>query len=217
MPPLAVQDPDGADRFRGLWQRCLIAGARDDGSTIHQRLFSGYNEPQRYYHTFDHIRHCLAMFDECRSRLDNPDAVELAVWFHDVVFESGKADNEARSARLYEELSDGVHDAETRALVDRLIMATLHNGNDLEDEDAKYMVDIDLASFGLPWEEFLRDSENLRRESGDLSDTDYYSRALGFHDWLRSRERFVQTDFFAARYEEQARRNIARYLEHISA
>ena len=214
--PFATQDPDGADRFRGLWRRCLIDDARDDGQSIHRRLLDGYREPWRHYHTFDHIRHCLTMFDQCRERVDHPDALELAVWFHDVVFEPGNADNEALSAQLYRELSDGVHPPETRTLVDRLIMATLHNGGSLVDEDAKYMVDIDLSSFGLPWEAFLRDSENLRREAAGLSDAEFYSKAIGFHDYLQARERFYQTDFFASRFEDRARQNIARYLEHIS-
>ena len=216
MPPFAAQDPDGSERFRALWRRCLCEGARDDSQAIHQRLVDGYNEPRRYYHTFDHIRHCLTMFDECRERVDNPDPLELSVWFHDVIFEPGNADNEAQSARLYRELSDGVHAPETRALVDRLIMATLHNGDSLVDTDAKYMVDIDLSSFGLPWKEFLRDSENLRREAAGLSDAEFYNKAIGFHDYLQARERFYQTDFFATRFEDRARQNIARYLEHIS-
>ena len=216
MPPFAAQDPDGADRFRGLWQRCLVDGARDDGKAVHDRLLSGYNEAGRYYHTFDHIRHCLAMFDTCRSQLEDPDAVELAVWFHDVIFEPGNPDNEAQSADLYNELSHGVHSPATRDKVTRLIMATLHNGNALQDQDAKFMVDIDLSSFGLPWDAFLRDSDNLRREAGDLSDAEFYRKAIGFHDYLQARERFFQTDFFAERFESQARKNIARYIEHVS-
>jgi predicted metal-dependent HD superfamily phosphohydrolase len=216
MPPFAAQDPDGSDRFRELWQRCLGESARDDSQAIHQRLLGGYNEPGRYYHTFEHIRHCLAMFDTCRSEIDEPDAVELAIWFHDVIFEPGNPDNEALSAGLYAELSDGAHTQETRQRVNRLIMATLHDGDALHDDDARYMVDIDLSSFGLPWEAFLRDSENLRREAGDLSDEEFYNKAIGFHDYLQSRDRFFQTDFFATRFEDQARANIARYIDHVS-
>ena len=216
MPTAAAQDPDETARFRSLWRRCLIEGARDDSAAIHARLLEGYGEPGRYYHSFAHIRHCLAMFDQCRSLLRHPDAVELAVWFHDVIFEPGKPDNEARSARLYLDLSDGVHPPETRGLVDRLVMATLHDGEVLRDEDAKYMADIDLSSFGLPWKEFLRDSENLRREAGDLSDEEYYQKAIGFHDYLQARDGFYHTEFFAARFEIPAKQNIARYLAHIN-
>ncbi len=212
MPPATAPDLSDPGRFRALWRRCLLDGTSDDGAAVHQRLLDGYREPQRYYHTPEHIEHCLSWFDQCRSLVGNPDALELAIWFHDVIYEPGKPDNEARSAALYRQLSDGVHAKATRGLVDRLIMATLHLGSELEDGDADYMVDIDLASFGLPWEEFLRDSENLRREATHLDESQFHQRARAFHQTLRARERFFHTDFFAERLETRAHENIERYL-----
>ncbi len=206
----------GPDRFRALWQRCLIDGAADDSSEIHQRLLDGYREPQRHYHTLAHIEQCLGMFDQCRSLASNPDALELAVWFHDVIFEPGKSDNEKRSAQLYLQFSNEVQDETTRGLVDRLIMATLHDGSSLTDSDAMYMVDIDLSSFGLSWEEFLQDSQNLRLESAELSDAEYYRRKTDFQNWLLARERFYLSDYFAERLETRARENLARYFEYIN-
>ena len=217
MPPRAVPNLTDPGRFRALWQRCLVDGARDDSAAIHQRLLHGYHEPQRFYHTLQHIEHCIFMFDECSALVDNPDALELAIWFHDVIYEPSASDNEARSAQLYLQLSDGVHAETTRSLVDRLIMATLHLGCSLADGDASYMVDIDLSSFGLPWDEFLRDSENLRREASHLDDAAYHQKARAFHHSLRSRERFFYTDFFAERLEARAHRNIERYIERIES
>lgn len=206
----------GLHRFQALWQRCLIADAADHSSYIHRRLLDGYREPQRHYHTLAHIAQCLGMFDQCKSLADNPDALELAVWFHDAIFEPGKPDNEKRSADLYLQLSDGVHDAATRGLVKRLIMATLHDGASLADDDAIYMVDIDLSSFGLSWDDFLQDSQNLRRESADLSDAEYYRRTTSFQNCLLAKERFYQSDYFAERLESQARANLARYFDYIN-
>jgi len=208
----AVEAISGLSRFKLLWQRCLIEGAADTGAAIHQRLVDGYNEPQRHYHTLAHIDHCLTMFDQCKSLATNPDALEIAIWFHDVIFDPGKSNNEALSAELYEELSAGVHADEFRALVGRLIMATLHNGLSLDDSDAGYMVDIDLSSFGLPWEDFLRDSRHLREENMHLSDADYSRKQGEFRSCLLARPHFYQTDFFRGRYEQQARDNLAKYF-----
>ncbi|MDH3636323.1 MAG: hypothetical protein OES20_16615 [Gammaproteobacteria bacterium] len=205
----------GPDRFRSLWQRCLVDGATDDSATIHQQLVKGYGEPQRHYHTLDHIAHCLTQFDQCKSLARNPDALEIAVWFHDVIFEPGRHDNEAHSARLYQDLSAEIHDDEMRQLIDRMIMATLHDGSSLDDADASYMVDIDLSSFGLDWDAFLLDSQNLREENPHLSDTDYYRKLLKFHSGLLARPRFFLSDFFYQRFEQQARDNVSRYLEQV--
>jgi predicted metal-dependent HD superfamily phosphohydrolase len=216
MSPTSAGDIIGLDRFRSLWQRCLIEGAADNSSEIHRRLLDGYQESQRHYHTLEHIEQCLGMFDQCKSLASNPDALELAVWFHDVIFEPGKRDNEKRSAQLYLKLSEGVHDESTRGLVDRLIMATLHDGSSLADSDAIYMVDIDLSSFGLSWEEFLQDSQNLRRENAELSDAEYYRKKANFQNFLLAKERFYLSDYFAERLETQARANLARYFEYLN-
>lgn len=218
MSPPAAPDLGDPARFRALWRRCLIDGARDDSADIHRQLLDGYREPQRFYHTLEHIEHCIAWFDECRPMLEDADALELAIWFHDVIYEPGKPDNEARSAELYQQLSDGVHESAVREQVEWLIMATLHLGSSIDaDDDARYMVDIDLSSFGLPWEDFLRDSENLRREAGDLDDAEFFCKARGFHISLLARDRFYYTDFFAERLESRARDNIKRYLARIAA
>jgi len=215
MSAASAGDIIGPDRFRSLWQRCLIEDAADNSDEIYQRLIDGYQEPERHYHTLAHIEQCLGMFDQCKSLAREPDALELAVWFHDVIFEAGKPDNEKRSAQLYLQLSDGVHDASTRGLVDRLIMATLHDGSSLADHDAIYMVDIDLSSFGLSWEEFLQDSQNLRRENADLSDAEYYRKKANFQNFLLAKERFYLSDYFAERLETRARANLARYFDYL--
>ena len=216
MSASTADDISGLDRFQALWRRCLIDSAVDDSAAIHQRLLDGYHESQRHYHTLAHVEQCLGMFEQCKSLASNADALELAVWFHDVIFEPGKPDNEKRSAELYLQLSAGVHSEQTRGLVDRLIMATLHDGSSLQDDDAIYMVDIDLSSFGLSWQAFLQDSQNLRRESADLSDAEYYRKKASFQSCLLERERFYQSDFFAERLETQARSNLARYFEYIN-
>lgn len=215
MATLAVDSIVGLDRFQGLWRRCLIADARDNSVSIHKRLVNAYREPQRRYHTLAHIEHCLGMFDQCKSLARNPNALEIAVWFHDVIFEPGRRDNETLSAELYQDLSAGIHEPEMRQLVDRLIMATLHDGTSLDDSDASYMVDIDLSGFGLSWDEFLLDSQHLREENSHLSDAAYYRNQGDFQSGLLARPNFFYSNFFYQRYEQQARANLARYFEQI--
>jgi predicted metal-dependent HD superfamily phosphohydrolase len=210
-----TEDITAIDRFQSLWKRNLCATATDDSEAIYHRLLAGYQEPHRHYHTLDHIKHCLTLFEDCKALVSEPDAVELAIWFHDVVLVSGRRDNEARSAQLYLELSDGIQRESLRQLVWRLIMATLHNGEHLDDADSNYMVDIDLSSFGQPWDEFMHDSMNVRTESRHLCDADYQLKQTGFQRSLLARSRFYLSDFFFERLENQARDNLARYFEHL--
>ena len=205
-----------ADRFQSLWQRCLVVDSEDQSQEIYQRLTEYYGEPQRHYHTMAHIEHCLGMFDQCKSLLAYPDAVELAIWFHDIIYVPGAKDNEARSAELYQQLSAEAHSDELRRKVDDMIIATLHTGNQIEDPDTQYMVDIDLSSFGLPWDEFLRDSQNLRLENQSISEEEHYRKAKNFQTALLARDRFYLTDFFHELLENRARKNLKDYFDYLN-
>ena len=202
-------------RFAALWQRNLQKGAVDDSTAVHQRLVDGYREAHRHYHSLDHIEHCLRMFDQCRHLASDADALELAIWFHDVILEPGKRDNEARSADLYLDTTQGVLRDDLGAAVHGMIMATLHDGTSLDHPDAIYMVDIDLSSFGLPWEAFLRDSQDLRTENPQVCDEEYHLNQTGFQRGLLARPRFYLSDFFFERFERQARDNLARYFDYL--
>ena len=206
---------DGLDRFQALWQRCLVPDTDDHSDSIYQRLVDAYGEAHRHYHSLTHIAHCLRQLDLCKTLLVNPDAVEISIWFHDVIFQSGAPDNEKHSAQLYRELAVNVHQDKFCQRVDDMIIATIHGKTPPARIDEQYMVDIDLSSFGLSWDEFLRDSQNLRLESSHLSDSDYHRRQGNFRKSLLSRERFFYTDYFYQRYENQARDNIERYFEHM--
>lgn len=51
-------------------------------------IFCWYSKPSRVYHTLPHIVHCFLEFDSVKHFLKNPEAVELAIWFHDIVYET---------------------------------------------------------------------------------------------------------------------------------
>ena len=205
------------NRFQLLWRRCLVDPTIDESAAIHQRLIDAYSEPQRYYHTLHHIEHCLSLFDKVSSNLQCPEALELAIWFHDFVYQPGATDNEQSSADQFMLVTKNVFDDKHRNLVYQHIMATVHVESDMDHEDTNYMVDIDLSSFGLPWAEFKRDSDNLRLEMPHLSDDDYYRKQLAFQQALIDRPQFFRSDFFYQHYEDQARLNLTNYFETISA
>jgi len=144
--------------------------------------------------------------------MDDVDAVELALWFHDVIYHAGADDNEQRSADYFSQQAKGAMAGALRQKVMDLIMATTHK--DLpETRDECFVVDIDLSSFGLPWEAFCRDSEAVRSEFAHISDAEFYPNHQAFMQHLLKREYFCFTEFFRDRHEAQAQQNIARLLE----
>ena len=57
-----------------------------------------YAQSGRFYHTLDHIENGLETVERLGSHARNQNAVKLAAWLHDVVYESRATDNEERSA-----------------------------------------------------------------------------------------------------------------------
>lgn len=196
------------ERFRGLAARC----APDiDGEEVFRILVDRYSEPQRSYHTLAHIHHCLGQLDGARHLAADPDGIELAIWFHDAVYDPAADDNERRSAELFDSLI-GLHLSRERAAhVHGLIRDTEHP-NVPRDIDARLMVDIDLSSFGLPWEEFMRDTRAIREELAHVPEQRFEEGKRGFLNELLSRSSIYLTPYFRERLEARARSNIERVM-----
>jgi predicted metal-dependent HD superfamily phosphohydrolase len=204
-------------RFKSLWERCRADGASGDPVRVFEELVRKYSEPGRYYHTPGHVDHCLRQFDFASSRMDDADAVEMALWFHDVVYEMDAADeeNERRSAELFDELVGSDVAPGFRRTVCDLIMVTTHRRIP-KTNDERFIIDIDLSSFGLPWDEFVRDSVAVRGEFPHLSDGEFFPKQKLFMKVLLNREHFCFTAFFRDRHERSARENITRYLDSLT-
>lgn len=208
-----VGEPVLHDRFAALWQRCLIPGAASDAETIWAKLNRRYREPHRRYHNRNHLAHCLAELDLAGDRIKHPDQVEMAIWFHDVINEPGERDNELLSADYFREKASGVMDAGFINAVVDLILVTTHEHTP-SDTDQQFICDIDLTSFGCPWECFLRDSAAVKAEFPG-TDTEYYRGKTAFLEGMLARPRIFLSEFFHDRYERQARENIGLLLEEI--
>ena len=193
-------------RFESLWSRCIGA----DAAAVFDELDALYREPHRRYHSAAHIEHCLRQFDLAADRMDEPDAVEMALWFHDAIYDIPASENELRSAELFAARARGRGSERFRSSVHRLIMATTHLDPPPATLDESFIVDIDLSSFGLPWDEFLRDSRAVRAEHPHVPDSEFTPRQMKFLRSLAARPVFCFTEYFRDRHEARARRNIER-------
>jgi predicted metal-dependent HD superfamily phosphohydrolase len=167
-------------------------------------------EKHRHYHNPRHLIFCLQQLDSSASLMEDKDAIEMAIWFHDVIFEPMASDNEERSAGLFKIVAEGHFSSNFVDTVSDIIVATKHHDAPGSSNKA-YMLDIDLSSLGIPWMYFRQDCIDLRAELTGISDIRFYSGKLKFFNTLISRPRIYFTDSFFTRYELEARRNIMRY------
>jgi predicted metal-dependent HD superfamily phosphohydrolase len=214
-PAVKTAAAPAAARFEALWGRCVSSPPSPDAKTVYAHLYGLFSAPFRRYHTLDHILDCLRRADEVTDLLADPDAVELALWFHDAVYELDAPSNERASADLFISFAQGARPA-FRRRVCGLIMATQHEGRE-RDNDRRFIVDIDLAGFGAPWSEFMRNGALVREESPGKTDAQYHAGQIFFLRRLQRRRNFFCTDYFRGRYEAKARDNLRRLLSDLAA
>lgn len=204
-------------RWEMLWQR--IAG-RAPGIAD---LVGLYSEPHRRYHALSHVDACLEELqraDLARESCDDSRAVELALWFHDAVYDPrrrGSPGNEDRSAALAAWTCGlmGIP-AAFAVTVSDLILQTKH-GAVPEGRDAQMVSDIDLSILGADRETFDRYEVDIRFEYSFVPE-DIFRKARA--DILRgflARDRIYFRPYFAARYEAAARANIVRSIAALDA
>ena len=150
--------------LRTRWEASFADAPAESAHQVFQTLFAAYTGNDRHYHGIDHIAECLAELDSVRQLAHNPKAIEAAIWFHDVVYDGRRTDNEERSADLAEEQLKrlGCNQA-FRAEVRRLILLTRHDRAPA-DIDGQLMVDIDLSSLARPADIFDHNSDLIRQE-----------------------------------------------------
>ncbi|TIP06758.1 MAG: hypothetical protein E5X72_00790 [Mesorhizobium sp.] len=64
---------------------------------LKSELAALYSTEDRHYHDLSHIEAMLALADEYRGLLDDPQAVEAAIWFHDAIYDSRAKDDGKRT------------------------------------------------------------------------------------------------------------------------
>ena len=208
-----VRDTLLHERFMTLWQRCTTGSGPGGADMAWSKIERHYSEPHRYYHDRQHLAHCLEQLDLADGLIDRPDAVEMAIWFHDIIQQPGASDNEFRSAEYFRNLASGQADPDFVDTVVRLILVTTHTEAPT-DPDQQFICDIDLTSFGCPWECFLRDSTAVKAEFRGTEEQ-YYRGKKAFLRAMLARPKIFLTDFFNRHYEQQARENIERLLAMI--
>ena len=197
-----------ADRFGGLW--CRVGGGGESGG-IFEQLNRFYGDASRHYHDGGHITVCLAAYDNAAAVLGTDDAVEMALWFHDAIFEAGVRDNEAQSAEWFANEASGYLPDDFIAGVKDLIVATDHR-DPPQDFQAQFVVDVDLWGLAQPWDAFFADTHDLRREAKRSTDEAFARGQGGFLKTLVRRPRIYATGHFQTLFEKDARHNIERLL-----
>lgn len=202
------------NRWAQLWRQ--VSAATGDSQPIYRELASLYSQPHRHYHNLHHIAECLAEFDSARHPVSQPVAVELALWFHDAIYDTRAQDNEERSAELAtRRIADAGGNAELSKAVTALVLATKTHEPSAH-PDAPLVVDVDLSILGQPKERFQEYEVQIRREYAWVPEETFAAKRAEILERFLARKRIYTTDHFLAKYERQARTNLQGSIRRLT-
>lgn len=178
-------------------------------------IAANYSAPKRYYHTLSHLENLLQQLILVKDQIENWEAVLFTLYYHDVIYDALRPDNEEQSAELAEKRM--THVLVPARLIESCknhILATKTHVKS-SDPDTNYFTDADLSILGQEAENYREYSKNVRLEYSSYPDLVYNEGRTKVLNHFLSLEQIYKTGFFYGKYEEQARQNISGEIEEL--
>ena len=203
---------DLATRWHRLTTPLVPDAARREAAF--QELAAAYQAPTRHYHTLQHIAALLNRVEA--ADLQDPTVVQLAVWFHDAVYNALKHDNEARSADLARAfLKDSALAPDRQQRVAFLIERTADHTQPQppDDADLLYFLDADLSILGAPEAAYWAYARQVRQEYRLVPDLLYRPGRRKVLAKMLAAPVLFRTPALRAELDAAARRNLQLELD----
>jgi predicted metal-dependent HD superfamily phosphohydrolase len=166
------------DRAQGQSLGAIVyqpSRVRDISSQMNRDdLVAAYSAPNRYYHNLTHVEDCLGAL----AGVDDLSATDReiltgAIWWHDVVYDPTRSDNEELSARLAEQHVIG----DIRQEVGRLIRLTKTHLVEPGDRLGAILISIDLSILAAEPSRYDAYAAAIRKEFAHVPDGATIARA----------------------------------------
>src|SRR5690606_36924476 len=138
----------------------------------------------------------------------NWETILFTLYYHDIIYNPLKSDNEEKSAALAEKRMKQISVSfDTINQCKKQILATKGHNKSI-DSDTNYFTDADLSILGQPWETYSIYYKNIRKEYSIYPDFVYNTGRKKVIRHFLAMERIFKTDFFFNKFETQAKRNL---------
>jgi predicted metal-dependent HD superfamily phosphohydrolase len=190
---------------------------KSEAKDLFNKISAEYQSSDRIYHTLSHVQKMLDFLEICKSKIKNWNAIFLAVWFHDVIYDPKAQDNEEQSALYTEEhLRQLDVSEELISQIVSLILATKKHEPIADNSDSEFLLDGDLAILGSDESDYDEYARKIRREYFWFSDEQYREGRKKVLEGFLKRPRLFLTENAYKELEQRARRNIEREISGLN-
>ena len=192
------------------WAR--LAGDSPTSRTEWAALVGAWSEPHRRYHGLAHLAAVLGLVGELAGAADDPGAVALAAWYHDVAYDPERDDNEQVSADRARVGLRGLAPEARVEEVARLVLLTAGHDAGPDDANGAVLCDADLAVLASPPEAYAAYASAIRAEYGHLSDEQFTAGRIAVLERLLALPQLYRLPAVAGEWTPRARANLGAEL-----
>ncbi len=185
--------------------------------TTFTQVVEAYSTTNRYYHTLQHIHYVLNKIQTLQTNTQNLPAVQLAAWFHDVIYDPKALDNEEKSVEYACQLMNSWEiPISYITTVNRLILNTKHHKATADDIDSHVLLDADLAILAAELVDYQKYANAIRQEYAWVAETDYIIGRKQVLEQFLQRPQIYFTPLMFEVAEQSARANLQAEIQKLS-
>lgn len=178
-----------------------------------KEIYDAYTADTRHYHNLDHLENMFSELDKVISTLNKPDSVEFAIFYHDIVYNPFKSDNEYQSAMVFKNRIAETSFDQIDYCMTQIEATKAHKRSD--DNDTNILLDLDLSILGSAPDRYKQYCKNIRKEYQVVPELKYRRGRRKVLEHFLHLDTIFKTEFFRNEYEQKARENLERELEEL--
>ena len=193
----------------------LLAKYTDNSALINEfyaDIKKRYSSSGRYYHNLEHILKMLNTIKQYEGAELFTDNIYFAAWYHDVIYNPLRKDNEKLSADFAErQLKQLNVEKDNIDVIKHLIIRTQNHffTENNENDELKLFLDADIETLGSKRDVYIKNTHNIRKEYKVIPDIIFNKGRRKILNKFLDTEYIYRTEYFRNKYEKQARENIA--------
>lgn len=215
-----IQGPlleEQANWLKTSWEKLALKLALSDATTqaLFTKITTHYKEKHRAYHNLIHIYNMLQLAEQLKNEIAQYNLFQLAIWYHDIIYNALRKNNERKSAELLQKDFRHLLPAAAIEHCFQLIVSTKKHEILLEGIDNQILLDIDLAilaSKAIVYQNYMK---AIRKEYKIYPNILYRKGRKDVLTHFLARERIYFSDFFYEKYEAQARHNLQMEIDSL--
>lgn len=177
---------------------------------------TNHSKSSRHYHNLTHLEDLFFQLSEVKPQIHNWNITLFTLFYHDVIYNATKKDNEQKSAELAQKrLKEiGVNENEIEMCFDQILATKAHMPS--QNSDTNYFTDADLSILGRDPATYVQYCENIRKEYSIYPTFMYNRGRKKVINHFLGMDRIFKTEYFFKKFERQAKVNLNDELNSLT-